>query len=360
MTRASRKTQRRIVAGVDTHADTHHVAVVLMSGRRLADAEFPATPQGYRRLLSWLGSWSTRLVAAGVEGTGSYGAGLARFLSAQQVRVVEVSRPDRRQRRNAGKSDPLDAYAAAETVLAERARVVPKAGTGPVEALRMVHVARRGAVKARTATINELKSLLVTAPAELRAALPATRTPQLIAAIRCLDPAAVTGPVEYSCVQALRCLATRYQQLCDEITDHDTRLRRLVTMICPQLLDIHGVGTETAAQIMITAGDNPDRIPTRAAFAKLCGTAPIPASSGRTHRHRLSRGGDRQANRALHTIMLTRLATHPETRTYHARRTQEGLSSRDIQRCLKTYLARHIHKTLMTCMNTQAPPLDTP
>lgn len=360
MARSERKTQRRIVAGVDTHVDTHHAAVMLMSGRRLADAEFPATERGYRSLLSWLRSWSTRLVAVGVEGTGSYGAGVARFLAGEQVRVVEVARPDRRQRRNEGKSDPLDAYAAAEAVLADRARAVPKAGAGLVEAVRMVHASRRGAVKARTAAVNELRGLLVTAPSGVRESVPATTGPALVAAIMRLDPATCADPVEQACVRSLRCLAGRYQQLTDEITEHDTRLQELVRVVCPRLLDIHGVGTETAAQILVTAGDNPDRIPSPAAFAKLCGTAPIPASSGRTHRHRLSRGGDRQANRALHTIMLTRLATHPETRTYRDRRTQEGLSPRDIQRCLKTYLARHIHKTLMTCMNTQPQPLDTP
>jgi transposase len=229
---AKKPKKRRITGGVDTHKDTHHAAVVLMNGRRLADAQFPATAAGYAGLLAWMRGFG-RLHAIGVEGTGSYGAALARYLSGQDVRVVEVNRPDRRQRRAKGK-----------------------------------------------------------------------------------------------------------------ITDLDTQLAALVNQARPDLLQITGVGVETAAQLLSTCGDNPDRLSSDAAFASLCGVSPIPASSGKTNRHRLNRGGDRQANRALYLIAISRMAHNPRTRTYVNRRTTEGLSKKEIIRCLKRYIARELYKIL--------------
>ena len=342
--------KRRVIGGVDTHASTHHAAVILMTGRRLADAQFPATAAGYADLLGWLRGFG-RLVAVGVEGTGSYGKGLARHLHGAAVRVVEVNRPDRRQRRRAGKSDPLDAYAAAEAVLAQRATVIPKTGDGPVEAIRVLHGARASAVKARTAAINELRALLITAPAALRERLHPLRPAALITTCARLRPADSDDTATAATKHALRTLARRHRTLSDEISDLEAQLHPLLTKTAPDLLAIHGVGPETAAQLLITAGDNPDRIATPAAFAALCGVTPVPASSGKTNRHRLSRGGDRQANRALYLITLSRLASCPRTKAYRDRRKAEGKDTKEIIRCLKRYLANEIYKVL-TSPNT--------
>jgi transposase len=350
-TRPRKPRKRPIIAGVDTHADTHHAAVIGAHGAAIADAEFPTTEHGYAQLLDWLGSFG-RLRSVGVEGTGSYGAGLSRHLCAQGVPVVEVNHPDRTQRRLTGKSDPLDAYAAAQAILAQRATAIPKLGTGIAEAIRVLHTVRASAVKARTATINELRALLVTAPTGLRDAVRGLGPAALIGACTRLRPGPKLADPEQATKQALRMLARRYQTLTDEITTVEDQLHPLVRQACPGLLDIHGVGYETAAQLLITIGDNPDRIHTEAAFAALCGVAPIPASSGKTTRHRLSRGGDRQANRALYLIVCSRLASDPATRAYRDRRRTQGLSNPEIIRCLKRYLTREIYKAL-TSTNTQ-------
>jgi transposase len=349
--------KRRIVGGVDTHADTHHAAVELMNGGRIADAQFPATGQGYEQLLEWMRSFG-RLHAAGIEGTGSYGAGLVRYLRDQGVDVIEVNRPDRRQRRSLGKSDPLDAYAAADAVLAGRARALPKGSDGIVESIRAVHLARAGAMKARTACINELRSLLITAPAELREQMAGLSTQALTTVCARLRPAAgIADPLQGTKL-ALRSLARRYQTLTIEIEDLDLHLKALITQARPDLLTVHGIGPETAAQLLITCGDNPDRLTSPAAFAALCGVAPIPASSGKTNRHRLSRGGDRQANRALYIITLARMASNARTRAYVARRTTEGKSKKEIIRCLKRYIARELFK-ILTSQNTPNNDLQT-
>jgi transposase len=337
--------RRRVIGGVDTHGSTHHAAVIAMTGRRLADAAFPATAAGYAQLLAWLVGFG-RLVAVGVEGTGSYGKGLARHLHGAGVSAVEVNRPDRRERRRVGKSDPLDAYAAAEAVLAQRATVTPKTGDGPVEAIRVLHATRAGAVKARTAAANQLRAVLVTAPAALRELLQPLGPAALIEACTRLRPAAADDVVTAKTKHALRALARRHRTLSQEITDLETHLHPLIAHACPDLLAIHGVGPETAAQLLITAGDNPDRLATSAAFAALCGVAPVPASSGKTNRHRLSRGGDRQANRALYIIICSRLASCARTKAYRDRRQAEGLSNAETIRCLKRYLAREIYKAL--------------
>ncbi len=357
-TQLKKPKRRRVVGGVDTHADTHHAAVLLMHGGRVADAEFPAAAAGYAQLLAWLRGFG-RLHAVGVEGTGSYGAGLARHLHAAGITVVEVNRPDRRARRLVGKSDPLDAYAAAEVVLAGRASALPKLGTGIVEAIRALHLTRASAVKARTVAINELRALLVTAPAGVGDQLRELPTTALVNTCARLRPRGdgLADP-EQATKQALRRLAGRYRALSQEITELDGQLHALVTHACPALLATFGVGVETAAQLLITIGDNPDRIRSEAAFAALCGVAPIPASSGKTRKHRLSRGGDRQANRALYMITITRLHRCPRTRAYATRRTTQGLSTKDIIRCLKRYIAREIYKTL-TSTNTPTKDLES-
>jgi transposase len=331
MSRAGKKPPR-IMGGVDTHSQAHHAAVQLMNGALVADAEFPATSQGYTELLGWMRSFG-RLHAAGVEGTGSYGAGLARYLRAEGVTVIEVSRPDRTQRRTRGKSDPLDARAAATAVLAGRATAVPKAGDGIIESIRVLHITRAGAVKARTAAINQLRSVLINAPAPLREHLDGLSRAQLPSTCARMRPDSDTAAPATAARLALRSIARRCLALTAEVTELDTHLRSLVRTARPALRDIHGVGDQTAAQLLVTCGDNPGRLRSEAAFAALCGVAPIPASSGRTTRHRLSRGGDRQANRALCAITLTRMATCPRTRAYVTRRTTEGLSKKEIIRC---------------------------
>jgi transposase len=354
MARARRKPRRRrIIGGVDTHKDTHHAAVMMMNGARIADAAFPATSEGYAQLLAWLGSFG-RLHAAGVEGTASYGAGLARYLRSQDVRVLEVNRPDRRQRRAKGKSDPLDAYAAAEAVLAGRARAIAKAGDGIIEAIRVLHATRAGAIKARTAAVNELKDLLVTAPAGLREQLGGMRTAALVSACARLRPAGDPATPHHAARTALRALARRIAALDEEITALDPQLATLTARACPALRAIPGVGPETAAQLLATCGDNPDRLRSEAAFAALCGASPIPASSGKTTRHRLNRGGDRQANRALHAIIISRLAHCSRTRAYKARRTAQGRTSKEIIRCLKRYAAREVYKAITSANTTPA------
>jgi transposase len=336
-----------VVGGVDTHSQTHHAAVIDYLGREISDCEFPATAAGYEALGVWLRGFG-ELVRVGVEGTSSYGAGLARHLRQAGVLVVEVDRPDRRARRARGKSDPIDAYAAARTALSASRTTVPKTGDGIVEAIRALRVARRGAVKARTQTTNQLKSLLVTAPPQVRERLADLKTPALVQACARLR---MTGPVSdpfQALKVALRRLARRHQHLTAEIKDADAELRSLVATAAPGMTDLLGVGVEVAGQLLTTVGDNPQRMRPEAAFAHLCGVAPIPASSGKTRRHRLNRGGDRAANNALYTVVLSRLRLDDRTRRYVARRTTEGLSQREIIRCLQRYVARELYQLLVS------------
>lgn len=336
-----------VTGGADTHAETVHVAAVDEHCRPLADLEVPASPDGYAKALEFFTSLG-RLVKVGVEGTGSYGAGLAAYLRAAGVEVVEVDRPDRAARRRVGKSDPIDAYAAAVAAATGRAAVVPKTHDGPVEAIRALRVARASAVKARTQTINQIKNLLITAPAELRESLRGQTAAALIRACAKLRPGPNPADPAAATKTALRSLARRCQHLTDEINDLDTLLDPLVAAAAPNLIALPGVGPDVAGQLLVTAGDNPDRLRSEAAFAHLCAAAPIPASSGRRHRHRLNRGGDRQANRALHITALTRMRHDRRTRDYVNRRTQQGLSRKDIIRCLKRYIAREIYQALTT------------
>jgi transposase len=334
-----------VIAGIDTHTDAHQAAVIDTIGRHLATEAFPTTPAGYRDLLTWLRSHG-QVIAVGMEGTGSFGAELARYLRAHHLTVIEVDRPDRRARRAAGKSDPVDAYAAATAVLAGRAAGTPKDRDGVVEAIRALRVVRASAVKARTQTINQIRSLIITAPAAVREALRSLTTTALIRRLAASRPGNDLTDPATAVKLALKRLAKRYQHLSEEITDADTELRTLITHAAPSLLALPGVGTETAGQLLVTAGDNPDRLVSEASFAHLCAAAPVPASSGRTDRHRLNRAGDRQANRALHTIVLVRMRHDQRTRDYVARRTLEGLKTKDIVRCLKRFVAREVYHHL--------------
>ncbi|GAA2629265.1 IS110 family transposase [Streptomyces vastus] len=346
--------QIAVVGGVDTHTDFHQAAVIDSIGRHLATAAFPTTPDGYRRLLEWLRTHG-EVLAVGVEGTGAYGSELARFLRVNEVTVVDVDRPDRKARRANGKSDPVDAYAAATAVLSGRANGRPKTRGGIVEAIHSLRVLRRSAIKSRTQTINQIRTLIVSAPAEVRERLRGLPTYKLIAQLARSRPGADLADPTCAVRTALRRLARRYQHLTEEIAEADAGLEPLVAQAAPGLVELVGVGTETAAQLLITAGDNPDRLKSEASFAHLCAAVPISASSGRTNRHRLNRGADRQANHALHTIALVRMRHDPRTRLYVARRTAEGMSKKDIFRCLKRFIAREVYKYLTSTNVSQQP-----
>jgi len=335
-----------VVGGVDTHQDTHTAAVIDLVGRVLGTQQFPATTAGYTALLTWMRGFG-RLPRVGVEGTGAYGAGLARRLRDEQVELVEVDRPDRKTRRFQGKSDPIDAIQAAKAALAGERTGTPEQRDGRVEALRNLRVARRSAVDQRADTQRQIKALIVTAPDQLRAQLRGLAVKQLIATCASLqlDPADAAAPATAATI-ALRSLARRHQQLSAEITELDELLEPLVAAINPGLLAAHGVGPDVAGQLLVTAGENHDRLTSEAGFAMLCGVAPIPASSGRTNRHRLNRGGDRQANAALYRVVLVRLRWDPRTRAYAEQRTKEGLSKKEIIRCLKRYVARELYQLI--------------
>lgn len=335
-----------VVAGVDTHADTHHVAVLARTGARLGDRQVPATVAGYEQLLTFVASYGT-IALIGIEGTSSYGAGLARHLHAAGVPIREVIRPKRAQRRR-GKSDPIDAYAAAAQALAEpEALPVAKTGDGAVEQVRILLAARRSAVKARTAALRQIGSLLITAPDTVRARWANLTGHALTDTLAATRPGSAVDSVAAAAGQALRTLARRCQYLSSEIDDIEDGLRVLVTRAAPTMLATKGYGVITAATLLITAGDNPTRLRSEASFAALCGAAPIPASSGKTNRHRLNRGGDRQANWALHQIALVRMSTDPRTKAYAAKLRATGKTSKDILRCLKRAIARETYHLLV-------------
>lgn len=339
---------REITGGVDTHADTHTAAALDPAGRLLGHCQFPTSPAGYTALLAWLRTFG-EVVLVGIEGTGAYGAGLALHLRGAGITLVEVDRPDRATRRHLGKSDPVDAEAAARAAQSGRATGVPKHRDGQVEALRVLRVARRCAVAQRADAQRRIKTLIITAPDTVRSALRELSDRELIThcASRRPDRAAVADPAT-ALVIALRSLARRHQQLTTEIDDLDTLIGPLVEQINPALCALSGVGPDVAGQLLVTAGQNPQRLRSEAAFAMLCGAAPLPASSGRTLRHRLNRGGDRQANAALYRIVLSRLRWDPRTQAYAQKRTTEGLSKKEIIRCLKRYIAREVYTALLT------------
>jgi transposase len=347
-----------VTGGVDTHGATNHAAVIDHVGRHLADREFPTTATGYRDLLIFLKGFGV-LRQVGVEGTGTYGAGLARYLHQQGVKLLEVDRTDRKSRRAKGKSDPLDAYSAARAALNGTAAGTPKTRDGITEAIRALRVARNSAIKARTQTSNQMKALLVSGPAGLREQLRQLCNTDLIQTCSQLRPAADLSQPLAATKSALRTLARRHQYLTAEIKQADSNLKVLVTAAAPQLLTLIGVGVEIAGQLLVTAGDNPDRLHSEAAFAHLAGVAPVPASSGRIHRHRLNRHGDRDANRALYLIVITRLQHHTPTKIYMQRRTNENMPKNDIIRCLKRFIAREIFHALTQATPSPANRLNT-
>ena len=336
-----------VTGGVDTHLDVNVAAALDPVGGLLGVAEFPTTLAGHRELLGWLSGFGP-VARVGVEGTGSYGAGVARFLRASGVEIVEVDRPNRQARRRSGKSDPLDAVEAARAALSGRASGAAKSRDGNVEAIRALVVAKRSARSAKIQALNQIRHLSFTAPEQLRQRLAGVSRHHLAAHAAGLRPATGAGadPVITATKTALRILGRRVLALDEEKARIDALLSELVTQTAPDLLTLHGVGVDTAASLLVTAGDNPGRLRSEAAWAHLCGTAPIPASSGKVTRWRLNRGGDRQASHALWRIVITRMSSHPATRAYIDRRSKEGLSKKEIIRCLKRYVSREVYPYL--------------
>lgn len=333
------------VIGVDTHKDVHVAVALDQVGRKIAQHSSGTSLGGLRDMIAWANALDPQC-RWGVEGTSSYGAGLTRALRHQGAIVHEVCRPNRRVRRTRGKSDPIDAEAAARAVLAADGLIEPKSATTTSESLRQLRATRRSAVKARTQAANLIHALLLTAPADLREHLTHDRFADTVHACARLRPGACADPREAT-KTSLRSAARRWEHLNREDVDLTEQITALVSHEAPELLEVFGVGPDVAAALLVTVGDNPDRMRTEASFAALCGISPIPASSGKTNRHRLNRGGDRQANAALHTVALARMRADTRTRDYVARRTAEGLSRREIMRCLKRYIARDLYPLLM-------------
>ena len=334
----------RVTAGADMHRDQHVVAALDERGGELGVRPFPTTAAGYRQALAWLRSFGA-VERVGVEGTGSYGAGLTRYLHAEDVAVVEVNRPNRQLRRSHGESDPVAAIAAARAAQSGEASGEAKTRTGAVEAIRALRTARRSAGHGRTKALTQMRALLVSGPDDLREALRGSTVSRLVttaARLRPADPTTAVGATKL----ALRELARRVQSLEAECEWLDAVLEPLVAATAPELVASFGVGTDTAGALLVSAGDNPQRLRSEAAFAHLCGVAPIDASSGLTTRRRLNRGGDRIANQALWRIVMVRMVHEPRTRTYVERRTREGRSKREIIRSLKSYVARQLYRHL--------------
>ncbi len=337
-----------VVGGIDTHKDLHTAAVVDESGELLGTRSFATTRQGYRQLLRWMGEHGA-VDRVGVEQTGSYGAGVTRQLALAGITVLEVTGPDASARRGRGKDDTLDAIAAARAALEGQRISVAKTRDGRIEALRVLRTTRQTAVKARRAALQQLSNTIVAAPDEVREQTRSMTRMQLVRTLggwrpdrdQASDPTVATRI-------ALRSLARRIIDLNDEMTALDELIRPLVTELNPRLVEAVGIGIQVAGQLLVTAGDNPERLRSEPAFAMLCGVAPLPASSGQTQRHRLNRGGDRAANSALHMTAISRLRLCPKTRAYAERRKAEGLSKREIIRCLKRYIAREAFHLLTT------------
>ncbi len=334
-----------VCGGVDTHLETHVAAALDGVGGVSGIESFPATEAGYVDLLTWLSGFGP-IVRVGVEGTGSYGTGLARLLADHGVDVVEVDRPNRQLRHRQGKSDPTDAVAAARAALSGQATGRPKSRNGPAEQMRVLLVARRSARDQRIQTLNQIRHLVFTAPEPIRARFLGRYQRGMLSEMARMRPRQSSDPVTYVTLRTIRDLARRIQGLDTETKRIRSQLHDLITEVAPDMLDLFGVGADTAAELLVAAGDNPHRIRSEAAWAHLCGVAPIPASSGKTVRHRLNRGGNRQANSALYRIVISRLSGDARTKAYVARRRAEGRTTKEIIRCLKRYVAREIYRHL--------------
>jgi transposase len=336
---------RAITGGVDTHLDVHVAAALDANGGVLGIESFPTTTAGYQQLFEWLRGFG-ELIRVGVEGTGAYGAGLARFLHVVGIEVIEVDRPNRQARRRHGKSDPLDAVEAARAALSGRAHAIAKTADGHVEAMRALVVAKRSARDMRIKMLNQIRHLGFTAPDQLRDRFRGVPRSSLAERAAALRPRSDADMVTYATKLALQILGRRVLALEEDTSALDALLTELVTATAPQLLELYGVGIDTAAILLVAAGDNAERITSESAWAHLCGVAPVPASSGKVTRYRLNRGGNRQANHALWRIVFTRMGSDPRTRDYVQRRLDEGLTKPEIMRVLKRYVAREIYRLL--------------
>ena len=335
-----------VVGGVDTHADVHVAAALDQNGGLLGIESVPVNEAGYCRLAEWLAGFGP-VVKIGVEGTGSYGVGLARHLHGEGIVVVEVDRPDRQKRRRLGKSDPIDAEAAARAALSGSAATTPKWRDGTVEQMRVLMVARRSVRMQRNQTLNQLRQIVICAPGEVRVRFKDRYKTGLVSEAAAMRPRKGSDPIVFTTNTVIRGLARRIEDLNDEMRSIDDALLGLIDQTAPSLRACHGVGVVTAATLLVTAGDNPDRLGSERSWARLCGVSPVPAGSGKTSgRVRLNHGGDRHANAALYQIVLTRMSSDSATRNYVRRRRAEGLSTREIMRCLKRYVARQTFKHL--------------
>ncbi|MFP5320713.1 MAG: IS110 family transposase [Acidimicrobiia bacterium] len=343
--RADHDPAGEVIVGVDTHLDQHTAVAINGLGQVLDTIEIPTTTDGFKTLVAWAVELG-RFDRAGVEGCGAYGATLMRHLRAEGVTVFEVDRPNRQRRRRRGKSDPTDAEAAARAVLAGEAAGLPKTMEGRVEAVRILHLTRRSAVKAQVQAGNQIKDLVLTAPEPLRDQLRHLSTKQRVKHCARWRPGPVTDPTSAT-RRALHDLARRWLALADEIKQLERDLLHLLRTLVPSVLCERGAWIDVAAKLVIAVGENPERLRDEASFAALCGTSPVEASSGKHTAHRLNRGGNRQANNALHTVAMHRWRTCPETRAYIERRRTEGKTDRAIRRCLKRALARRFHRLLL-------------
>ena len=335
---------RSVTGGVDTHLDVHVAAALDEKGTLLGVEYFETTRAGYKKLLAWLENFGP-VALVGVEGTSSYGAGLTRHLHAERIAVVEVDRPNRQRRRRKGKSDPEDAISAARAAFSGDACGAAKTQDGNVEAIRVIRVARVSARRARTQALNQMRSLISTAPDPIRDELRGLNIYNLVSRASAYRPGARRDVVSLT-KWTLRSLARRAIELEEEISECDAILKDLVHQTAPELVGTLGIGTDSAAALLVAAGDNPHRLRSEAAFAHLCGVSPIDASSGKQERHRLNRSGDRQANSALWHIALTRSVYDPRTTEYLDRRMSEGLTKKEAYRCLKRYIAREVYGLL--------------
>jgi hypothetical protein len=333
------------VIGVDTHRDQHTLAVVTApAGGVLAQTVVSASARGYADARRFAERYARGRRAWAVEGAGHYGAGLSRYLDGFGEAVLEVVRPARGERRLRGKDDPLDAIRAARAGLATETPTLPRSGERQ-EALRVLLLARRSAVDARRHALVQLRSLIVTAPEQLRRELRQLPVTQLIRRCSHFRRSRSRTPDELATVLALRSLARRIETATIEADELEREIIAHVRALVPELLNETGVGPIVAAQLIVSWSHR-DRVSSEAAFARLAGVAPLPASSGQTIRHRLSRGGDRQLNRALHTVILHRRQHDAATRNYIARRVAEGKTAREATRVLKRYLARHLYRVM--------------
>ncbi len=339
----SQSSKATVVGGVDTHKELHVAAIVDQHNRVLGSEYFPTTRHGYKTMLKWMRTFG-QLQRVGVECTGSYGAGLLRYLQRAEVEVLEVTAPDKTDRRKRGKDDTMDAENAAHAAFANIRTVTPKSRDGMVESLRVLIVCRKSAVAARRISLQMIQMNIVSAPDELREVLRKMTRMQLIRTLAAWRPDVTDYRNVTSAYRiAFKSLARRYLELHDEIADLDVMIASIVDELAPELIAKNSIGYQSASQLLITAGDNPSRLKSEASFAALCGASPIPASSGQTNRHRLNRGGDRAANSALHIIAIGRLRTEQRTRDYMEKRQADGLSKLEAIRCLKRYIAREVY-----------------